>query len=89
MERRSDRIHERHEQANRRQVHEVEGQVAPPPRGRQNRGNHGHHNQRHGQSQEDNILIVEEVHEEGEDEVEQNIGNDLVQGEEPLPPPPT
>jgi len=32
---------------------------------------------------------MEEVPEEGEEEVEKNIGNDPVQGEEPLPPPPT
>ena len=70
MERRSNRIRERCERATERQVYEVAGQVAPPPRGRQNRGNHRHHNQGHGQSQEDNIPIVEEVHEEGEDEVE-------------------
>ena len=69
MERRFDSIHERRERATGRQVHEVEEQVAPP-RGRQNRGNHGHHNQRHRQPQEENIPIIEEVHEEGEDEVE-------------------
>ena len=46
-------------------------------------------NQRHGQPQENNILVIEEVQEEGEDEVEQTIGNDSVQGEEPPPPPPT
>jgi len=90
MERRSDRIREHRERATGRQVHEVEEQIAPPPRGKQNKGNHGHHNQRHGheQPQEDNISVVE-VHEEGEDEVEQNIGNDPVQGEEPPPPLPT
>ena len=32
---------------------------------------------------------IEEVPKEGEEEVEQNIGNNLVQGEEPPPPPPT
>ena len=91
MERRSDRIHEHRERAAERQVHEAEEQAAPPPRGRHNRGNRGHHNQRHGheQPQEGNIPIIEEVPEEGEDEDEQNIGNDPVQGEEPPPPPPT
>jgi hypothetical protein len=91
MERRSDRIRERHETAAERQVHETKEQAAPPPRGRQTRGNRGHHNQGHGheQPQENNIPIIEEVHEEGEEEVEQNVGNDLVQGEEPPTPPPT
>ena len=86
MERRSDRICERRGRAAERQVLEIEEQVAPP-RGGQTRGNHGHHNQRHGQPQENNIPVIEEVQEEGEDEVE--LGNDLVQGEEPPPPPPT
>ena len=73
------------------EVHEEEEQVAPLPRGRKNRGNRGHRNQRHGHEQSlgNNIPIIEEVHEEGEEEVEQNIGNNPVQGEEPLPPPPT
>ena len=88
MERTSDKIFELPERAAERQVLEAEEQAAPP-RGRKNRGNHGHHNQRHGQPQEYNIPVIEEVQEEGEDEVEQTIGNDLVQGEEPPPPPPT
>ena len=91
MESRSDRIQDHHEKATERQVHEEEEPVAPQPRGRQSRGNHEHHNRRHGhkQPQEDNVLIVEEVHEGGEEEVEQNVGNNPVQGEKPLPPPPT
>ena len=91
MERRSDRIREHCERATERQVHEEEEPVAPQPRGRQNSGNHKHRNRRHGheQPQEDNIPIVEEVHEEGQEEVEQNVGNDPVQGEEPPPPLPT
>ena len=86
MERRSDRMRDRRERATERQVHEEEEPVAPRPRGMQNRGNHNH---RHGlgQLQEDNIQNIE-VPEEGE-EVEQNVGNNLVQGEEPPPPPPT
>jgi hypothetical protein len=69
MERRSDRIRERRERAVERQVHETVEQVAPPPRGRQNKGNRRHHNQKHGreQPQENNIPIIEEVHEEGEE----------------------
>ena len=68
MKRGSDRIHERRERAAERHVHEEEEPVAPQPKGRQNRGNHERHNYRHGheQPQEDNIPIVEEVHEEGE-----------------------
>ena len=91
MERRSDRIQQRRERATDMEVHEEEEQVAPLQRGRQNRGNRGHQNQRHGHEQSlgNNIPIIEEVHEEGEEEVERNIGNNLVQGEEPLPPPPT
>ena len=87
MERRSDRIQDRHEKATKRQIHEEEEPVAPQPRGRQNRGNHERHNHTHGheQLQEDNVPIVEEVHEGGEDEVEQNVRNNLVQGEEPSP----
>ena len=88
MERRSDRIRDHHERAVERQVHEEEEPIAPQPRGRQNRGNHERCNRRHGheQPQEDNILIIEGVHEEGEQEVGQNVGNDPVQGEEPRPP---
>ena len=54
----------------------------------QNRGNHNH---RHGieQPQEDNIQDIEDVPEGDEEEVEQNVGNELVQGEETPPPPPT
>ena len=91
MERGSDRIRGRHERATERQVSEEEEPVAPQPRGRQNKGNHECRNRRHGheQPQEDNILIVEGVHEEGEQEVGQNVGNDPVQGEEPPPPLPT
>jgi hypothetical protein len=50
MERRSDRIRKRHERATESQVHEAEEQTAPPPRGRQNRGNRGHHNKLHPSS---------------------------------------
>ena len=91
MERRSDRIWNHRERAVERQVHEEEEPVAPQPRGRQNKGNHECHNHRHGheQPQEDNIPIVEEVHEEGQEEVEKNVGNGPVQGEEPPPPLPT
>ena len=87
MQRRSDRIRDRCERATERQVHEEEEPVAPRPRGRQNRGNH---NRKHGlgQPQDDNIQNIEDVLEEDE-EVEQNIGNEPVQGEEPPPPPPT
>ena len=83
-------IQDRRERATERQVREEEELVAPQPRGRQNKGNHENHNHRHRHEQplEDNNPIVEEVHEEGE-EVEQNVENDLLQGEEPLPPPPT
>ena len=93
MERRSARIQQRRERLAERQEPEEEEHVAPPPRGRQNRGrqpNHGRHNQRHGheQSQGNNIPIIEEVHEEDE-EVEQNDANNPVEGEEPPPPPPT
>jgi len=79
MERRSDRIWDHCERATKRQVHEEEEPVAPQPRGRQNRGNHENHNRRHGHEQplEDNNPIVE---------VEQSVGNDLVQEEEPSPP---
>ena len=88
MERGSDRIRGRHERATERQVSEEEEPVAPQPRGRQNRGNRENCNHRHGHEQppEDNNPIVEEVHEEGEEEVEKNVGNDPVQGEEPPPP---
>jgi hypothetical protein len=88
MERMYNRIRDHYERAIERQVHEEEEPVAPQLRGRQNKGNHenNNHRHRHEQPQEDNILIVEEVHEEGEEEVEQNVGNDPVQGEEPLPP---
>jgi hypothetical protein len=88
MERRFDRIQDHCERATERQVHEEEEPVAPRPRGRQNRGNHNH---RHGlkQPQEYNIQNIEEVPKEGEEEVEQNVGNNPVQGEEPPPPPPT
>ena len=91
MERRSARIQDSREKATERQFHEEEERVAPQPRSRQNQGNREHHNRRHGheQPQEDNILIIEGVHEEGEQEVGQNVGNDPVQGEEPPPPPPT
>ena len=91
MERRINRIQQRYERATKRQVYEADEQVAPQPRGRQNRGNHERHNHTHGheQLQEDNVPIVEEVHEGGEDEVEQNVRNNLVQGEEPSPPLPT
>ena len=88
MERRSYRIHEHRERAAERQVLEIE-EKSIPLRGRQTRGNHRHHNQRHGRPQENNIPVIEEVQEEGEDEVEQTVGNDSVQGEEPPPPPPT
>ena len=90
MERRFDRIRDRCERAAKRQVHEEEP-VASQPRSRHNRGNHENRNHRHGHDQppEDNNPIVEEVHEEGEEEVEQNVENDLVQGEETLPPLPT
>jgi hypothetical protein len=87
MERRSDRIRNHRERAIGRQVHEKEEPIASQPRGRQNSGNHECCNHRHGheQPQENNIPIVEEVHEEGEDKVEQNARNDPVQGEEPPP----
>ena len=87
MERRSDRIWNHRERAVERQVHEEEEPVALRPIGRQNRGNHNH---RHGleQPQEDNIQNIEDVPKEDE-EVEQNNENELVQGEEPSPPPPT
>ena len=87
MERRSDRIQDRHEKATKRQIHEEEEPVAPQPRGRQNRGNHERRNHTHGheQLQEDNVPIVEEVHEGGE-EVEQNVRNNPIQGEEPRHP---
>ena len=90
MKRRFNRIRDHRERAAERHVHEEEEPVAPQPRGRQNRGNHERHNRRHGleQPQEDNVLILE-VHEGGEEEVEQNVGNNPVQGEKPLPPPPT
>jgi len=70
MERRSDRIREHRERAAERQVHEAEEQAAPPPRGRHNRGNRGHHNQRHGheQPQEDNIPVIE-VRKDGDEEL--------------------
>jgi hypothetical protein len=76
MEQRSDRIQDHHERAAERQVHEEEEPIAPRPRGRQNRGNHNH---RHGleQPQEDNIQNIE-VPKEGEEEVDQNVGNDPV-----------
>ena len=80
-------IQDHRERAAERQVHEKEEPVAPRPRGWQNRGNHNRKH-RHEQLQEDNIQNIE-VPEEGEEEVEQNIGNNLVQGEEPPPPPPT
>ena len=72
MERRSDRIQQRRERATDMEVHEEEEQVAPLQRGRQNRGNRGHQNQRHGHEQplEKNIPIIEEVHEEGGEEIE-------------------
>ena len=72
MERRSDRVQQRRERAAERQVYETEEQVAPQPRGRQNRGNHGQPNQRHGHVQpwENNIPIIEEVNEEDGEEVE-------------------
>ena len=91
MERRSDRIRQCRERAADMEVHEEEEQVAPLQRGRQNRGNRGHQNQRHGHEQSlgNNIPIIEEVHEEGEEEVEQNVRNDPIQGEEPSPPQPT
>ena len=73
MERRSDRIWYHRERATKRKVHEEEEPVAPQPRGRQNRGNHENCNCRHGHEQppEDNNLIVEKVHEEGEEEGEE------------------
>ena len=88
MERRSDRIWDHRERATKRLVHEGEEPVVLRPRSRQNRGNRNHR-QGHEQPQEDDIPNTKEVPEEGEEEVEQNIGNDPVQGEEPLPPPPT
>jgi hypothetical protein len=88
MEQRSDRIWDHHERATKTHIHEEEEPVAPRPRDRQNRGNHNHR-QGHEQPQEDDIPNIEEVPEEGEEEVEQNVGNDLVQEEEPLPSPPT
>jgi len=88
MERRSDRIRDRCERAVERPVHEEEELVAPRPRGRQNIDNRNHR-QGHKQPQEDGIPNIEEVRKEGEEEVEQNIGNDPVQGEEPPAPPPT
>ena len=87
MQRRSNRIQDHHERVTERSIHEEEELVAPRW-GRQNRGNHKHR-QGHEQPQEDDIPNTKEVPEEGEEEVEQNIGNDLVQGEEPLPPLPT
>jgi hypothetical protein len=88
MERRFDRIQDHCERATERQVREEEEPVAPRPRGRQNRGNRNH---RHGleQPQEDNIQNIEDASKGDEEEVEQNVGNELVQVEEPLPPPPT
>ena len=88
MERRSNRIHDRCERATKRQVHEEEELVAPRPKGMHNRGNRNHR-QGHKQPQEDGIPNIEEVPKEGEEEIEQNVGNDPVQEEEPPPPPPT
>ena len=88
MEQRSDRIRDCHERAAERPIHEEEEPVALRPIGRQNRGNHNHR-QGHEQPQEYDIPNMEEVPEEGEEEVEQNVGNDLLQEEEPPPPPPT
>jgi hypothetical protein len=79
MERRSDRLRECCERAAERAVLENEEHNAP--RGRQNRGNRGNGNRRHGQNNEENIPQ--------EEEVDQNIGNNEVEGEEPPPPPPT
>ena len=87
MEMRFDRIRDHRERAAERQVHEEKEPVAPQPSGRRNRGNRENRNHRHGHKQppEENNPIIEEVHEEGEEEVEQNVGNDPVQGEEPPP----
>ena len=84
----SDRIRDRCERAVERPVHEEEELVAPRPRGRQNIDNRNHR-QGHKQPQEDGIPNIEEVPKEGEEEVDQNVGNDTVQEEEPPPPPPT
>ena len=84
MQRRSNRIWDHRERAAERSDHDREEPVVLRPRGRQNRGN-CNHRQGHEQPQEDDIPNIEEVPEE----VEQNIRNDPVQGEEPPPPPPT